>query len=136
MLHLIVVDGNGAPLLGRNWLEQLKLNWYSIFHVGKADTLADVLNQHKNVFDKGLGAIKGFKADIKLQDGAKPVFGKAMLVPYALCQKVEEELDCLKSLRGVKKVERSDWAYPIRTAIRPHPFENFLHLFSRWLYPF
>ena len=113
VLPLVVVDGDGPPLLGRNWLEQLKLNWSSIFHVSKADTLSDVLNRHKNVFNKGLGTIKGFKADIKLQDGAKPVFCKARPVPYALCQKVEEELDRLESLGVVKKVERSDWASPI-----------------------
>ena len=73
VLPLIVVDGDGPPLLGRNWLQQLKLNWSNIFHVNKADTLSDVLNRHKNVFDKRLGTIKGFKADIKLQDGAKPL---------------------------------------------------------------
>ena len=71
------------------------------------------MNRHKNVFDKGLGTIKGFKADIKLQDGAKPVFCKARPVPYALHQKVEEELDRLESLGVVKKVERSDWSSPI-----------------------
>ena len=39
VLPLIVVDGDGPPLLGRNWLQQLKLNWSSIFHVSKTDTL-------------------------------------------------------------------------------------------------
>lgn len=39
VLPLIVVDGDGPPLLGRNWLEQLKLNWSSIFHVSKAETV-------------------------------------------------------------------------------------------------
>ncbi|KAL9978763.1 hypothetical protein ACROYT_G016318 [Oculina patagonica] len=66
VLPLIVVDGDGPPLLGRNWLEQLKLNWSSIFHVSKADTLSDVLNRHKNVFDKGLGTInhQRFKTEL------------------------------------------------------------------------
>ena len=90
VLPLIVVDGDGPPLLGRNWLQQLKLNWSNIFHVSKADTKSDVLNRHKNVFDKRLVTIKGFKADITLQDGAKPVFCKARPVPYALRQKVEQ----------------------------------------------
>ena len=113
VLPLIVVDGDGSPLLGRNWLEQLKLNWRNIFHVSKVDTLSDVLGRHKMVFDKGLGTIKGFTADIKLQEGAKPIFCKARPVPYALRQKVEEELDRLEKLGVVKKVERSDWASPI-----------------------
>jgi len=113
LLPLIVVDGDSPPLLGRNWLEQLKLNWHNIFHVSKADTLSDVLSHHRMVFDKGLGTIKGFKADTKLQDGAKPIFCKARPVPYALHQKAEEELEFLEKLGVVKKVERSDWASPI-----------------------
>ena len=81
VLPLIVVDGDGPPLLGRNWFEQLKLNWRNIFHVGKVDTPSNVLNRHKTVFDKGLGTIKGFAAEIKLQHGAKPIFCKARPVP-------------------------------------------------------
>ena len=39
LLPLTVVDGDGPPLLGRNWLEQLKLNWRNIFHMSEADTV-------------------------------------------------------------------------------------------------
>ena len=101
VLLLIVANGGGPTLLGRNWPKELKLNWHSIFLVNKTKTLS------------GLGTIKGFKADIKLQDGAKPVFSKAQPVPCALRQKVQEELDCLESQVVIKKVERSDWALPI-----------------------
>lgn len=83
MLPLIVVDGDGPPLLVRNWLEQLKLNWCSIFHVSRTDTLSEMLKRHKNVFDKKLTIIKGLKTD-KLPDMAKPVFCKDRPVPYAL----------------------------------------------------
>ena len=79
VLPLIVVDGDGPPLLGRNWLEQLKLNWHYIFHVSKVDTLSDVLGRHKMVFEKRLGTIKGFTVDTKMQDGSKPIFCKARL---------------------------------------------------------
>ena len=77
----IAVDDDGPLLLGRIWLEQLKLNRHNIFHVGKVDTLSDVLDRHKMMLDKGLGTIKGFTAEIKLQDGAKLIFCKACLVP-------------------------------------------------------
>ena len=113
VLPLIVVDGDGPPLLGRNWLKDVQVNWHNIFLVSKTDTLSDILRRHDKVFNKGLRTIKGFKADIKLQDGAKPVFCKARTVPNALRQKVEEELDRLESQGVVKKVERSDWASPI-----------------------
>lgn len=91
VLPLIVADGDGPPLLGRNWLKQLKsVNWHSIFVVSQSETLSDVLDRHKNVFNTGLGTIEGFKADIQLQESAKPVFCKARSVPYALRQKVEK----------------------------------------------
>ena len=113
VLPLIVVDGDGPPLLGRNWLKELQLNWHNIFLVSKTETLSNILKRHDKVFNKGLGTIKGFKADIKLQDDAKSVFCKARPVPYALRQKAEEELHRLESQGVVKKVERSDWASPI-----------------------
>ena len=113
VLPLIVVDGDGPPLLGRNWLKEVELNWHNIFLVCKTDTLSDIFRLHDKVFNKGLGTIKGFKADIKLQDGAKPGFCKARPVPNALRQKIEEELDLLESQGVVNKVERSDWASPI-----------------------
>jgi len=75
--------------------------------VSKTDTLSDILRRHDKV------CIKGFKSDIKLKDGAKPVFCKGRSVPYALCQKVEEESDRLESEGVVKKVERSDWPSPL-----------------------
>ena len=62
------------PLLGRLAKKKLKLNWHSIFLVSKMETLSDVLKRHEKLFNRGLGTIKSFKADIKLQDGAKPVF--------------------------------------------------------------
>ena len=112
VLPLIVVDGDGPPLLGRNWLKELKKNWHNIFLVSKTETLSNILKHHDKVSNKGLGTIKGFKAGIKLQDDAKSVFYKARPVPYALHQKVEE-LDRLGSQGVVKKMERSDWASPI-----------------------
>ena len=81
--------------------------------MSKTETLSEILRRHDKVFNKGLGTIKGFKADIKLQDDANSVFCKAQPVPYALCQKVQEELDPLESQGVVKKVEQSDWASPI-----------------------
>ena len=97
VLPLILVDGDGTPLLGRNWLKEPQLHWHNIYLVSKTETLSDILKRHDKVFNKGLDTIKGFKADIKLQDDAKSVFCKAQPVPYALCQKVEEELDRLES---------------------------------------
>ncbi|KAK2571652.1 hypothetical protein P5673_003020 [Acropora cervicornis] len=87
---LIVVVGDGPPLLGRNWLKEVQLNWHNIFLVSKTDTLSDILRRHDKVFNKGLRTIKGFKADIKLQDGAKSVFCKARTVPTLYAKKLKK----------------------------------------------
>ena len=48
-----------------------ELNWSSITLVSKNEALSDVLDRHKAVFSQGLVTIKGFKADIKLQEGGQ-----------------------------------------------------------------
>ena len=58
ILPLIVVKGNGPSLLGRNWLEELQLNWTEIFSV-KTDTLASLKSEFKGVFQKNY-AYSGF----------------------------------------------------------------------------
>lgn len=41
---------------------------------------------------------------------AQPIFQKARLVPYALKEVVDKELDRLEKTNIITKVERSDWA--------------------------
>ncbi|KAK3774845.1 hypothetical protein RRG08_057493 [Elysia crispata] len=38
-LPLLVVKGNGPPLMGRNWLEKIQLDWTSIFCVNPSEQL-------------------------------------------------------------------------------------------------
>ena len=67
-LKLLVVEGNGPSLFGRNWLEKLKLNWSqlqsdqvcSITNV----SLQEVLRKHSVVFKEDLGCVQGSEAKI------------------------------------------------------------------------
>ena len=57
---------SGPMLLGRNWLEALRLDMRSIFHVGCNLSLVQVLSQHAEVFKEGLGELQGAAAKIHI----------------------------------------------------------------------
>ena len=56
-LPLVITEGSGPTLLGRNWLEALRLDWRTIFRIGSNLTLQQVLNQHTNVLKEELGEL-------------------------------------------------------------------------------
>jgi len=49
-LPLLVVKGSGTTLLGRDWLQQLRLNWKNIFSLHSSPSLQQVLDCHQLVF--------------------------------------------------------------------------------------
>ncbi len=77
-LPLIVARGEDVALLGRNWMQSVKLNWKEIFSVSKPEKpilknpksdvnfkiknlekLKKVLDKFPDVFEPGLGPIQG-----------------------------------------------------------------------------
>ena len=93
-LPLLVVQGKGPSLLGRNWLQVFRLDWKEI-HQLRGGGLQELLERHGEVFQAELGTLRGYEAKIHVDPGAKPQFCKSRTVPYALREKVEQELDCL-----------------------------------------
>ena len=49
-LVLVVVEGNGPSLLGRNWLKYIHLNWNTIFtvQIAKMKPLITLLQRHQS----------------------------------------------------------------------------------------
>ena len=100
-------------LLGRNWLEKLDLDWSTIFKVSHVPAVEDILAKYEALFEKGYGHIKLYKASIQVREGAQPLFLKARPVPYALKEKVEQELQRLEDEGIICKVSQSDWVAPV-----------------------
>ena len=109
-LPLIVTQGKGPTLLGRDWM---KLDWRTIFKVGTTHTLEEVLSKHNDVFKDELGTVQGVSAKIYVDPDTQPQFHKARPVPFALRKKVEEELERLQTLGIIQPIQFSDWAAPI-----------------------
>ena len=114
-LSAFVVKGDKTPLLGRDWLKVLKLNWTNIFVVTRSEgnSVKAVLEKHKEVFQERTGTIQGYKAHIDMKEKAQLQFHKARSVPYAMREKVEAELISLQEENTIRKVEHSDWSAPI-----------------------
>ena len=102
----------GASLMGRNWLEQLTLNWKAIYNI-HSDKLQEVLSVFSEVFQPGVGMMKDFKAKIFVDPSVPPHFCKARTVPYVMKPLVETELDRLVADGILSPVQHADWAAPI-----------------------
>ena len=99
-LPLVIVEGSGPTLLGRNWLEHFRLDWNAIKSVqdSQQDSCSSLLQEFQDVFTDELGTIKPFKAKLSVDPNAAPRFHRPRSVPYAMKGKVEAELDRLKKV--------------------------------------
>ena len=111
-LPLIVVAGDGPSLLGRNWLQVIRLDWMKINPV-KQCQVSEVLQRHETLFQPGLGMLQGYEAKIIVDPEARPRFCKARSVPYAMRTQVEEELERLQREGIIEPIQFADWAAPI-----------------------
>ena len=115
VLPILVVQGSGPTLLGRDWLKNIQLNWkeLSIHYTRKYRSPDEVLTKNEILFRPELGKAKGIEAKLYLDPEATPRFCKARPVPYALREKVENELQRLETKGIIEPVQMSDWAAPI-----------------------
>ena len=92
-LPLVITEGSGPTLLGRNWLAALRLDWRTIFNIGCDLSLQQVLSQHAEAFREELGKLQGTTAKIHVDGNTRPQFEKPRQVPFAIREKVEKELE-------------------------------------------
>lgn len=116
-LPLVVVKGKGPTLLGRNWLESIRLNWGTIHYV-PSKSLQELLSIYEDVFQEGLGTWEGYEANIEVDTDATPRFCKARSVPYAMWDMVEEELCRLVQEGTLEPVDHAEWAAPIVAVLK------------------
>ena len=87
-LPLLVLKGNGPNLIGRNWLENICLNWKSIKRLAKLN-LEEVLSKYDDLFTDELGKMNGVTAKIYVDPSTKPIFCRARSVPYMMKPKID-----------------------------------------------
>ena len=124
-LPLVVVKGEGISLLGRNWLEEIRLDWNEVAKINgitkppHQQKLDDLLKQYEEIFKNELGQCKLIKAKLHVKSDAVPKFYCPRPIPLATKEKVEEDLDRLERIGVISKVETSEWATPIVPVRKP-----------------
>ena len=116
-LPLVVVEGNGPTLLGRNWLGSIRIDWCKI-HYSPSAGIQNLLEKYDEVFEGKLGTFKGRPTKIVVDSDATPRFCKACTLPYAMRAKVEEEIEQLVSEGILEPVEYADWAAPVVAVLK------------------
>ena len=114
-LVLVVVEGNGPSLLGRNWLKYLRLDWSQIaqMHATRLKSLNSVLDEHKALFEDGLGTIEPYRATLQLKPDATPKFHKPRPVPLAIRGAIGQDLDQMERQGIVERVDHSESQLPL-----------------------
>ena len=118
---LIVVKGSGPSLLGRDWLTMIRLDWksLSVHQTSTERPLKDILKRHESLFRPELGLARNIDAKLYVEPDAIPRFCNARPVPYALREKVENELNRLQADGIIEPVQFAEWAAPIVPVLKP-----------------
>lgn len=115
-LILYVVESEGPPLLGRDWLQHIQLDWTEIkaINCDTTNNSADnIMTKYATLFDGKLGCVKDLEATLLLKETAVLKFCKPRTVPFAVKEDIAQELDKLIASGVLKKVDYADWVAPI-----------------------
>ena len=121
LLFLYVVEGQGPSLMGREWLNEINLNWQELNQAAETTNnvasmnseVGRLLQKYGNVFKEGLGVMNTFEARLQLKEGARPKFCKARPVRFTLKAAIDRELDCLEAEGILEPVTYIEWAVPM-----------------------
>ncbi|KPJ12974.1 Transposon Ty3-G Gag-Pol polyprotein [Papilio machaon] len=128
ILNIFVVKDNAPRVIGRDWLNELNLwppNLSNNFEIGTnliqnvSDAQQLVKSEFAEVFSPGLGNFKGETISLKLKPDAKPRCLPVRRVPFALREKVNNEITRLLNNGRITEVEQSEWGTPVVPILKP-----------------
>ena len=96
-----MVEGKGPPLFGRNWLQEIKLDWKEISMV--SISLESLLQRYHTLFKDKLGTIVGVTAKLHIKSDTVPKFCRARAALYAHRDAIEKDINRLQKLGVLEK---------------------------------
>ena len=118
-LDIYILKKASNPILGRDWLSHIKIDWPEVKKMDQSyyDTTA-LQKKFTELFADGIGRVRDHEATLKLKENSAPKFLKARSVPFSIKPKVEKALDDLERQGIISKVSHSDWATPIVPVVK------------------
>lgn len=119
-VDVYIVSNDKPRIFGRNWLQlfdqwplelnrkvcDLKINQI-------CDPVKTIKDKFMEVFSPGWGDFKGESISLKLKADAKPKFLPVRQVPFALKDKVKDEIKRLLNNKRIEPVKYSEWGTPV-----------------------
>lgn len=130
---LIVLGCSGPSLCGRDLIRDMNARGAPVFSLSGSLPQASVqptmvssddqslellLEEFTDLFEPGLGTVKGPPVSLHVRSDAQPKFARARPVPYAQRDKVSDELNRLVAKGVLSAVPHSDWAAPIVLVVK------------------
>ena len=115
-IEFLVIKNGGPPLLGRNFLVSFNVGLTELYcnDISNDSLVSKLLDENISLFEDNLGTFNKDVAKIALKsDNVTPKFIRCRPLPYALKEKVEEELNRLLKMNVIAPVDYSAWATPI-----------------------
>ncbi|XP_052753936.1 uncharacterized protein K02A2.6-like [Galleria mellonella] len=115
------------PVVGREWLRKLGVRLeINKIEIGKNDitekqykkNLEKLIDQYREIFSEEIGEIRNYTVKFSLKENVTPIFIKARPVPFALKEKVENEIDRLEKAGILEKVTYSQWGTPVVPVVK------------------
>ncbi|UYV82062.1 K02A2.6-like, partial [Cordylochernes scorpioides] len=111
-LRALVVKGEKRALMGREWINRLKLGFFAVKHMPVEITIEEILKENQALFVETTEPIKGFTFSVNMCD-VNPILHKARPVPFAIRPAVTEALDKMVAKGYLCEVASSKWATPV-----------------------
>ncbi|KRX13745.1 Transposon Ty3-I Gag-Pol polyprotein [Trichinella nelsoni] len=116
-LPVVVVKGPRRSLLGRNWFKPLGIRLVGVHSVAPT-SVQDLIDEYAELFSDTLGTVKGPPVVLHTDESIPPIQMNARRVPFALKDRISEELDRLVEQGILEPVQHTTWTTPIVPVIK------------------
>ena len=106
-LSLVIANGNGLALLGRDWLAHIRQDWAVLAYQTSSFQLEALLQKYEELFHEELGKVTSVEVSLSLKENSQPKFFPLQTVPFAIKDAITKEIECLESTGVLEKVEFS-----------------------------